>query len=97
MKILDVTIHGERREATSNGRDLKLTPLEFSLLLYLAKNRSRGVSREELLNKVWGFDTEVDTRATDDMIKRIRKKLIAAGSALRIETLWGYGFKLSDN
>ena len=97
IKILDVVIHGERREATSSGKDLKLTPLEFSLLLYLAKNRSRGVSREELLNKVWGFDTDVDTRATDDMIKRIRKKLIAAGSALRIETLWGYGFKLSDN
>lgn len=96
ITVSDVTIHIEGRYAVCNGRDLRLTPMEFNLLLYLAKNVNRGISREELLNKVWGFDSEVDTRATDDMIKRIRKKIAGTGSSLKIETLWGFGFKISD-
>ena len=96
VTVSDVTIHIEGRYAVCNGQDLKLTPMEFNLLLYLAKNVNRGISREELLNKVWGFDSEVDTRATDDMIKRIRKKIAGTGSSLKIETLWGFGFKISE-
>jgi len=96
ITILDVTIFTEGRYAVCNGQDLKLTPMEFNLLLYLSKNVNRAVGREELLNKVWGFDSEVDTRATDDMIKRIRKKLLSTASALKIETLWGFGFIISD-
>lgn len=97
IEIEDVTINPEGRNAICRGKDLKFTPMEFNLLLYLSKNKNRGVGREELLNKVWGFDSEVDTRATDDMIKRIRKKLTNAGSKLKIETIWGFGFKISHN
>lgn len=96
IKIADVTIYPEGRYAVCNGKDLKLTPMEFNLLLYLSKNINKGVGREELLNKVWGFDSEVDTRATDDMIKRIRKKLANTGSTLKIDTLWGFGFMISN-
>lgn len=96
IEIEDITINPEGRNAICRETDLKLTPMEFNLLLYLSKNKNRGVGREELLNKVWGFDSEVDTRATDDMIKRIRKKLTKVGSELKIETLWGFGFKISD-
>ena len=96
ITILDVTIFTEGRYAACNGKDLKLTPMEFNLFLYLSRNVNRAVGREELLNKVWGFDSEVDTRATDDMIKRIRKKLLSAASTLKIETLWGFGFVISD-
>jgi DNA-binding response OmpR family regulator len=96
IKISDITIFPEGRFAEHNGEDLKLTPMEFNLLSYLVNNRNKGVSREEHLNKVWGFDSSVDTRATDDMIKRIRKKLSSAGSDLKIETLWGFGFMISD-
>ncbi|MGH4137901.1 response regulator transcription factor [Clostridium sp.] len=96
INILDITIYPEGRSVTCNGKDLKLTPLEFSLLLYLASKVNKGVSREELLNRVWGYESEVDTRATDDMIKRIRKKLMNSGSALKIETLWGFGFMISN-
>lgn len=96
LNICDVTIYIEAKYVTCNGQDLKLTPLEFSLFLYLSNNVNKGVSRNELLNKVWGFDSEVDTRATDDMIKRIRKKLANANSSLKIETLWGFGFMISN-
>jgi two-component system OmpR family response regulator len=96
INVSDVTIYPEGRFAICNGKDLKLTPIEFSLTLYLAKRVNKGVSREELLNMVWGYESEVDTRATDDMIKRIRKKLLNSGSLLKIETLWGFGFMISN-
>lgn len=94
--IGDVTVYPESRYAMSRGQDLKLTPMEFNLFLYLIRKVNKGVSREELLNKVWGFDSEVDTRATDDMIKRIRKKLEGVEASIKIETLWGFGFKISS-
>lgn len=96
INVSDVNIYPEGRSATCKGKDIKLTPMEFSLLLYLANKENKGVSREELLNRVWGYESEVDTRATDDMIKRIRKKLINLGSELKIETLWGFGFMISN-
>jgi two-component system OmpR family response regulator len=96
ISILDVTIYIDGKYAVCNGEKLKLTPMEFNLLLYLSQNKNKGVSRTELLNKLWGFDSEVDTRATDDMIKRIRKKLSDANSLLKIETLWGFGFIISE-
>jgi DNA-binding response OmpR family regulator len=96
ITLSDVTIYPDKRFAEINHQDLKLTPMEFNLLLYLANNINKAVSREELLNKVWGFDSEVDTRATDDMVKRIRKKLSNVNSTLKIETLWGFGFTISD-
>ncbi|MEG0370816.1 MAG: response regulator transcription factor [Clostridium sp.] len=96
IHILDVFIHPEAHSAICRDKDLKLTPMEFNLLLYLAKKVNKGVSREELLNKVWGYESEVDTRSTDDMIKRIRKKLANLDSSLKIETLWGFGFMISN-
>ncbi|MBL4933767.1 response regulator transcription factor [Clostridium paridis] len=96
INISDVEIFTEGRYALCKGQDLKLTSMEFNLLLYLSKNINKGVSREELLNKIWGFDSEVDTRATDDMIKRIRKKLLNVGSDLKIDTLWGFGFIIAN-
>ena len=96
VHVSDVTIDSRTKQATANGRDLNLTGMEFSLLFYLAGSRNRPVSRGELLDRVWGFDHEVETRATDDTIKRLRKKLADANSSLKIETVWGYGFKLLD-
>lgn len=96
IKVADITIYTEGRYATCNGEDLKFTPMEFNLICYLAKNINKGVSREELLNKLWGYESDVDTRATDDMIKRIRKKLSSLNSSLKIETLWGFGFIISN-
>lgn len=94
IQIADVTIDVQLKQAKSGQTDLNLTAMEFSLLYYLARNQNRPVSRGELLDRVWGFDNEVETRATDDMVKRIRKKLSNANSTLRIETVWGFGFKL---
>jgi len=64
-------------------------------MLYLLKNSYRAVSRDELLKNVWKYDFATDTRATDDVIKRLRRKLDAAGAKLSIESVWGFGFRLT--
>ncbi|MBR4131874.1 MAG: winged helix-turn-helix transcriptional regulator, partial [Oscillospiraceae bacterium] len=53
-----------------------------------------AVSREELLNRVWGFESAVETRATDDTVRRLRQKLGDCGAA--ITAVWGYGFRLEE-
>ena len=96
IKISDITINPDTKQVNFDGIDIGLTGMEFSLLYYLASNKDRAVSRNELLDKVWGFENEVETRATDDMIKRIRKKLSDAGSSLKIDTVWGFGFRIQE-
>lgn len=82
------------REAFSDGKPLDLTPTEFAFMVYLFENYERALSREELLKNVWKFDFEVDTRAIDDVLKRLRKKLLF--SNVKIESVWGFGFKLAQ-
>lgn len=96
LHISDVLLDPDTKQAFINGSEIGLTLMEFSLLYYLGENRKRPVSRNELLDKVWGFENEVETRATDDMVKRLRKKLFDSGSSLKIETIWGFGFRISS-
>lgn len=96
QKIIDISINHDTKQVDFHGKNIGLTGMEFTFLSYLADHSSRAVSRSELLDKVWGFENEVETRATDDMIKRIRKKLSEAGSSLKIETVWGFGFKIEN-
>ena len=96
IKVSDIIINYNTKRVEFDHKDIGLTRMEFSLLYYLAVNNNRAVSRGELLDKVWGFENEVETRATDDMIKRIRKKLSDSGSVLKIDTVWGFGFRLTE-
>lgn len=93
----DLMLHSSKRIVYQGEQELKLTNTEFSLLKYLMENQDKVVSREELLNLVWGYDNFVETRATDDIVKRLRKKLSAASSAVVIETVWGIGFRLRES
>ena len=92
----DLTLCPLQRTAHRGEAELRLTNTEFSLLQYLMENRQKVVSREELLNIVWGYDSFVETRATDDVVKRLRKKLAEAGSRSVIETVRGVGFRLKE-
>ena len=95
ITVEDVEVCTEKLIAYCNGQDLGLTGTEFNLLLYLFENKDRAVSREELLNKIWGYDSVVETRATDATVKRLRKKLADVGSKVSIDTVWGHGFRVS--
>lgn len=96
IRISDIVIKPAAMQAEIAGKSIGLTGMEFTLLKYLADNKNRAVNRSELLYKIWGFENGVETRATDDMIKRIRKKLSDSGSNLKIDTIWGFGFKIED-
>ncbi|MDO5517670.1 MAG: response regulator transcription factor [Clostridium sp.] len=90
-----VKIDTKNKSVEYDGRMIDVTPNELNLLTYLFKNKDRAVSREELLNKIWGYDSEVETRAADDTVKRLRKKI--SETDIAIETVWGFGFRLKEN
>ncbi len=90
-----LTLYPSRRTALLADEPFPLTLTEFDFLVYLVKRIGSAVSREELLKVLWQVDWDADTRATDDLVKRLRRKLRERNSPLRIETVWGYGFRLS--
>ncbi len=94
LGFADVALSTETKTASAAGQALELTPNEFALLAYLLENRDRAVSREELLDRLWGYDIAVETRVADDTVKRLRKKLM--GSRMVIDTVWGFGFRLKE-
>lgn len=83
--------------ATLNQKPLTLTPTEFDFLAYLIRHQDRAVSREELLKALWQVNWQADTRAADDLVKRLRKKFRDMQSPIQIETIWGYGFRLQES
>jgi len=91
----DIEIDSGLRVFKISGDEVKLTNTEFDMMEYFLKNKSRAVSRNELLENIWGYENAVETRVTDDTIKRIRKKLRDNNSKTLIETVWGFGFKLT--
>lgn len=88
----DVLLNEKSMSVTVRDEIVSLTPNEYALLVHLMKNHNRAVSRDELLEQVWGFHTEVETRAADDTVRRLRKKL--SKSNVEITAVWGFGFHL---
>ena len=92
MRCADLTIDPARHEVSLNGLPVSLRTQEFDLLLTLAGQPGRVFTREQLLEKAWGFDYYGQTRTVDVHIAQLRKHL--AGSAVKIETVTGVGYKL---
>ena len=78
-------------EITVQGRRLELTTTEFKLLATLVERRGRTLSRETLLQDVWGYENAIDTRTVDTHVRRLREKL--GGAASRIVTIRGEGYR----
>lgn len=88
----DYTIDIDRRIVLGKDKkEIKLTTLEFDLLLLFVKNRNKCFSREEILNAVWGKDYFGTDRVVDDLVRRLRKKI----SGLNVNAVYGYGYRLS--
>ena len=84
----------EGRHILKDEMPLALTPTEYEVLKYLMLHVVQAVSREELLTEIWGFETAVETRATDDTVRRLRQKL--EGCGVSIAAVWGFGFRLEE-
>jgi DNA-binding response OmpR family regulator len=77
-----------------DGQAIRLTRREFELLKFLVENKNRVLSRDRLLERVWGYDRFIETRSVDVHVGRLRSKLGAAGS--QIETVVGLGYRFVD-
>lgn len=94
MTFGDLSLDASSFSCRVLDNELKLTKTEFQVLSLLLSTPEKAVSRDKLLSDIWGY-SEVETRVTDDTMKRLRKKLKDAGSRAHIETIWGFGFKLT--
>ncbi len=92
-----ISIDSERRSAYKDGKSVELTMKEFDLVEFLMKNPGRVYSRENLLNLVWGYDYQGDTRTVDVHIRRLREKLERNPAQPEyIITKWGVGYFFAD-
>lgn len=89
-----ISMDNSRHEVTADGRPVELTFKEYELLKYLLANRSIVLSREKIMDKVWGFDYEGESRTVDMHIKTLRQKLGDCGRLIR--TVRNVGYKLGD-
>ncbi len=81
----------DKRVVKQQEKEIKLTTLEFDLVLLFIKNRDKSFSREEILTNVWGNDYFGTDRVVDDLVRRVRKRL----PKLKIDAIYGYGYRLS--
>lgn len=94
LTFLGLRIDRVQHRVEVNGEEVHLTPTEFRLLWCLASRPGRVFSRAELLDRIWGYDSESDARTVDVHIKRLRQKTQAAESqSFTISTVWGLGYK----
>ena len=91
MLVGGVEVDAARREARVNGEVVPLATREFDLLAYLAANAGIALSRQQLLDNVWGADWVGDERTVDVHVGQLRKKL---GDDLPLATVWGHGYRL---
>ncbi len=87
----DLTVDAGRREARVNGEEVQLAPKEFDLLWELLDHRGLVLTRDQLLERVWGYTFAGDTRTVDVHVRQLRRKL---GDASPIVTVWGVGYKV---
>lgn len=84
-------------DLTIDGRRIDIPPKEFELLYFLASNPNLVFTRDQLLDKVWGFEYYGDTRTVDVHIKRLREKLEGVSEKWSLKTVWGVGYKFETS
>lgn len=92
----ELELNESTREVSRAGRQVDLTPREFDLLLYFLRNPMQVLSREQVLNAVWGYDYYGDTNVIDVYIRYLRKKVDAGESTTYIQTVRGIGYVLKE-
>lgn len=94
IRIRDLELQRTNRTAIQGGRQIQLSPREFQILDLLLQNKGRTLTREVILDKVWGLDADVNLKTIDAIVKLIRKKLELSGSRELIQSVRGVGYKI---
>ena len=93
IKFDNIEISLQKYELKLMGKPIDIPPKELELLYFLAYNRNRVFTRDQLLDKVWGFDYLGDSRTVDVHVKRLREKLEGISDKWVLKTVWGVGYK----
>ena len=93
IKFDNIEISLQKYELKLCGKSIDIPPKELELLYFLAYNRNRVFTRDQLLDKVWGFDYLGDSRTVDVHVKRLREKLEGVSEKWILKTVWGVGYK----
>lgn len=92
----ELTVYPDQYQAFINGEEVQLTSKELEVLAFMMYNKGRVLTREHLLNAVWGTEYYGDTRAVDTLIKRLRQKLAGDNLHFAITTIYGIGYKIEE-
>ena len=93
IKYDNIEISKLKYELKLRGKPVDIPPKELELLYFLASNYNRVFTRDQLLDKVWGFDYLGDSRTVDVHVKRLREKLEGVSDKWSVKTIWGVGYK----
>lgn len=93
IKFDNLEVSLQKYELKIKGNVVEVPPKELELIYFLASNYNHVYTRDQLLNKVWGFDYLGDSRTVDVHVKRIREKLDGVSDKWTIKTVWGVGYK----
>ncbi|HWB68759.1 MAG TPA: response regulator transcription factor [Solirubrobacterales bacterium] len=96
LQVADLTLNPDTREVRRGEREIELTNREFELLEHLMRNQRLVVSRERLLDEVWGYDPMAATNTIDVFISNVRRKLEAGGESRLLHTKRGAGYVLKE-
>ncbi len=96
LTFADITLDRAAHRVTRGGRDLRLGPTEFKLILYLLENRGRVLTRQQLIDGVWGRDGDIDERTVDVHIGRLRKAMVRDDESDPIRTVRGGGYVFGE-
>lgn len=97
VKFDQIEISKQKYELKVAGKVVDVPPKELELLYFLASNYNHVFTRDQLLDKVWGFDYLGDTRTVDVHVKRLREKLEGVSDKWILKTVWGVGYKFEVN
>ncbi len=93
IKFENIEISLQKYELKLGGKSVDVPPKELELLYFLASNADHVFTRDQLLDKVWGFDYLGDSRTVDVHVKRLREKLDGISDKWTLQTVWGVGYK----
>ena len=93
VRFENMEISLQRYELKLSGKSVDIPPKELELLYFLSSNCNRVFTRDQLLDKVWGFDYLGDSRTVDVHVKRLREKLEGVSDKWSLKTVWGVGYK----
>jgi DNA-binding response OmpR family regulator len=94
IHLKNVQLNKKKRQVLIEDQEIALTPKEYDVLAFLIQNPGQPFTREKLIETIWGYHYAGDGRLIDDLVKRLRKKMVDGD--LKIVTVWGYGYKIDE-